>query len=184
MPRQVFQATVQRASVVIPLCNVDGVASILFERRSSTVRTHKQQVCFPGGMVDEGLDATIIQTSLREMQEELGIPPSKIEVLGIVRCNWHEVSSLTGISVTPVVGYIGEMKDLEEFLNPNHDEVEQIFTVPMKDLLNRKYWEIKDKEAPIFTGAPFPIWGLTAFLLERFLLDVVMKCTSQHHTLS
>jgi hypothetical protein len=111
MPREVFQASSKRASVVIPLCNVAGVASILFERRSATVRTHKQEVCFPGGMVEEGIDATIIQTSLREMEEELGIPPEKAEVLGVLRCNWDEVANMTGISVTPVVGYIGLVYD-------------------------------------------------------------------------
>ena len=47
--------------------------------------------CFPGGMVDEDVDGTIIQTSLREMEEELGIPPEKVEVLGILRCDWTEV---------------------------------------------------------------------------------------------
>jgi nudix motif 8 len=102
IPREVFQSTSRRASVVIPLCNKNGVASILFERRSATVRTHKQEVCFPGGMVEEGIDATIIQTSLREMEEELGIPPEKAEVLGVLRCNWDEVANMTGISVTPV----------------------------------------------------------------------------------
>ena len=54
IPRQVFQRSEKRASVVIPLCNVNGVASVLFEQRSSTVRTYKKQVCFPGGMLDEG----------------------------------------------------------------------------------------------------------------------------------
>lgn len=90
--------------MVIPLCNADGVASILFERRSGIVRTYKHQVCFPGGMLDETVDQSIIQTSLRELEEELGIPFEKTEVLGILRCNWHEVASMTGIAVTPVVG--------------------------------------------------------------------------------
>ena len=53
-------------------------------------------VCFPGGMVDEGVDNTIIQTSLREFEEELGIKPEKVEVLGILRCDWGEVASMTG----------------------------------------------------------------------------------------
>eukprot|EP00597_Dinobryon_sp_UTEXLB2267_P002437 CAMPEP_0170081570 /NCGR_PEP_ID=MMETSP0019_2-20121128/17392_1 /TAXON_ID=98059 /ORGANISM="Dinobryon sp., Strain UTEXLB2267" /LENGTH=223 /DNA_ID=CAMNT_0010296041 /DNA_START=136 /DNA_END=807 /DNA_ORIENTATION=+ len=96
MPRNVFHAAERRASVVIPLCNVNGVASILFERRSSKVRTHKRQVCFPGGMLDEGVDSTIIQTSLRETEEEIGIPREKIEVLGILRCKWHEVANMAG----------------------------------------------------------------------------------------
>ena len=176
LPREVFHAAGRRASVVIPLCNVNGVASMLFERRSSKVRTHKQQVCFPGGMVDEGVDHTIIQTSLRELEEELGIPSSKTEVLGILRCNWNEVASMTGIAVTPVVGYIGELNDLKQYLSPNPDEVEQLFTVPMERFLNKNHWEVKEFSAPVFTGGPFVIWGLTAYLLEKFIKDVVMKC--------
>jgi len=176
LPRELYHAADRRASVVIPLCNVNGVASILFERRSSKVRTHKQQVCFPGGMVDEGVDATIIQTSLRELEEELGIPSSKTEVLGVLRCNWNEVASMTGIAVTPVVGYIGELNDLKQYLSPNPDEVEQLFTVPMERFLNKNNWEVKEFSTPVFTGGPFVIWGLTAYLLERFIKDVVMKC--------
>mmetsp|Transcript_27862 Transcript_27862/g.26704 ORF Transcript_27862/g.26704 Transcript_27862/m.26704 type:complete len:342 (+) Transcript_27862:175-1200(+) len=179
MPREVFQASSKRASVVIPLCNVAGVASILFERRSATVRTHKQEVCFPGGMVEEGIDATIIQTSLREMEEELGIPPEKAEVLGVLRCNWDEVENMTGISVTPVVGYIGEFNELK--LTPNPDEVEQLFTVPLSDLLDKNKWTIRDFSTPVFTGGPFVIWGLTAYLLHRFLQDVVNKCSGQEN---
>jgi nudix motif 8 len=176
MPRQVFHAAERRASVVIPLCNVNGVASILFERRSSTVRTHKQQVCFPGGMLDEGVDSTIIQTSLREMEEELGIAKEKIEVLGILRCNWNEVASMTGIDVTPVVGFIGELTELT--LTPNSDEVEDFFTVPLETLLDEDKWLSRNFSTPVFTGGPHIIWGLTAYLLERFLKDVVLKSIS------
>ena len=125
IPRQVFQPVEKRASVVIPLCNVNGIASMLFERRSSTVRTYKHQACFPGGMFDEGVDSTIIQTSLREMYEELGIPPQAIDVLGILRCDWGEVASMTGIAVTPVVGFIGEINDLK--ITPNAAEVTILF---------------------------------------------------------
>jgi hypothetical protein len=53
MPRQVFQASKDRASVLIPLCNDGGKASILFQKRSAFVTKHKHDVCFPGGMVDE-----------------------------------------------------------------------------------------------------------------------------------
>ena len=45
MPREVFQAATKRASVLIPLCNSKGVASVLFERRSANVRTHKNEGC-------------------------------------------------------------------------------------------------------------------------------------------
>jgi hypothetical protein len=45
IPRQVFRAAGKRASVIIPLCNANGIPSILLERRSETVRTHKLEVC-------------------------------------------------------------------------------------------------------------------------------------------
>ncbi len=174
MPREVFHSAEKRASVVIPLCNVNGVASVLFERRSRLVKTYKQQVCFPGGMVEEGVDASIIQTSLREMEEEIGITSEQTEVLGILRCKWSEVAGMTGVAVTPVIGYIGELADLP--LQPNYDEVEQVFTIPMHDLLDSKNWTHKSFSAPAFHGGPYVIWGLTAYLLHRFLDDVVRKC--------
>lgn len=176
MPRHVYHNADRRASVIIPLCNVGGVASVLFERRSMKVRTHKQQVCFPGGMLDEGVDSTIIQTSLREMEEELGVPREKIEVLGILRCNWNEVASMTGIAVTPVIGFIGELNDL--VLTPNSDEVENYFTIPLEDLLDERKWLTRNFSTPVFTGGPHTIWGLTAYLLEKFLKDVVLQCKS------
>ena len=175
MPQQVFTAAERRASVVIPLCNVGGVASVLFERRSNKVRTHKQQVCFPGGMVEEGVDANIIQTSLRETEEELGIPTEKIEVLGILRCNWTEVASMTGVAVTPVVGFIGELNDLKLAANP--DEVDALFTVPMEALLDEANWTYRDFSAPVFNGGPHVIWGLTAYLLDRLLKEILIKAT-------
>jgi len=176
MPREVFHSSIKRASVVIPLCNVHGVASVLFQRRSVMVKTHKQQVCFPGGMVDEGVDASIIQTSLREMEEELGIASEQTEVLGILRCKWSEVAGMTGVAVTPVIGYIGELSELQ--LHPNYDEVEQVFSIPLKDLLDESNWTHKSFSTPAFHGGPFVIWGLTAYLLHRFLDDVVRKCST------
>lgn len=96
IPRQLSPRVERRASVVIPLCNRNGIPSMLFEKRSNHVRTYKNEVCFPGGMLDEGQDGTIIQTALRELEEELGVTISKTEVLGILRCNWNEVASMTG----------------------------------------------------------------------------------------
>lgn len=65
---------------MIPLCNVDGVASVLFTKRSSTLRSHKNEVCFPGGKVDIGVDQHIIHTALREMGEEIGISESAVRL--------------------------------------------------------------------------------------------------------
>jgi nudix motif 8 len=66
-------------------------------------------------------------------------------------------------------------------MTPNPDEVEQLFSVPLNDLLNKNNWVIRDFSTPVFTGGPFVIWGLTAYLLNRFLKDVVSKCSGQEN---
>ncbi len=48
-------------------------------------------MCLPGGMVSEGGDRSIVQTCLREMEEEIGIGHNAVTVLGVLRCNWGEV---------------------------------------------------------------------------------------------
>lgn len=173
LPRNLSSPSPSRASVVIPICNVKGVPSILFERRSSKMRAHKLQVCFPGGMLDEE-DTSIIQTSLREMEEELGIDSEHTEVLGILRCNWNEIFNLTGISVTPVVGYINDYDNLK--IVANKDEVENYFTVPIIDLMEETNWVTGKFSAPVFNGGPYKIWGLTGYILEKFVQEVVLKC--------
>lgn len=61
---------------------------------------------------------------------------------------------------------------------PNEDEVEDMFTVSLSDLIDERKWIIREHSAPVFTGAPYVIWGLTAYLLHKFLKDVVAKCNS------
>ena len=134
MPRRVSTAHARRAGVVLPLCNVDGVPCILFEKRSRKLRAHPDEVCLPGGMVSEGDDKSIVQTCLREMEEEIGIAQNAANVLGVLRCNWGEVHHLVGVAVTPVVCFVGEIGKTQ--LSPNPDEVTECFTVPLKSFLD------------------------------------------------
>jgi nudix motif 8 len=119
-------------------------------------------------------DSTIVQTSLRETYEELGIIEDDVDVLGILRCNWTEVATLTGISVTPVVGFIGDMNKMT--LTPNPNEVESYFTLQLKNIIDEKNWTIYENSTPIFTSGQYVIYGLTAYLLEKFVKDVVVRC--------
>lgn len=171
MPRTVSTAHSKRAGVVLPLCNVDGVPCILFEKRSRRLRAHPDEVCLPGGMVSEGDDKTIIQTCLREMEEEIGIGHNAVSVLGVLRCNWGEVHHLVGVAVTPVVCYLG---DLDKFqLHPNPDECAECFTVPLDLFLDRESWVHKQNYAPFFVGGPHIIWGLTGYIIHRFVMDLL-----------
>jgi len=137
MPRRVSQAHEFRAGVVLPLCNVNGVPCVLFEKRSAKLRAHADEVCFPGGMVSTSNDKSIVATCLREMHEEIeGLEDNPITTLGVLRCNWGEVHHLVGVAVTPVVCYIGEIGGIE--LKPNSDEVAECFTVPLSLFLDRE----------------------------------------------
>jgi hypothetical protein len=100
MPRRVTAAHSKRAGVVIPLVHVDGVPSVLLEKRAANLRAHPDEVCLPGGMVCEMSDRSIVETCLREMKEEIGgldfefhhekTGSQGVSVLGILRCNWGE----------------------------------------------------------------------------------------------
>mmetsp|Transcript_1401 Transcript_1401/g.2936 ORF Transcript_1401/g.2936 Transcript_1401/m.2936 type:complete len:442 (-) Transcript_1401:895-2220(-) len=194
MPRQVTMSHSRRAGVVIPIVHVDGVPSILFEKRSASLRAHPDEVCLPGGMVCETADRTIVETCLREMKEEIGGFDFEyhrdkggthgVSVLGILRCNWGEVHHLVGVAVTPVVCSFNQ--DLAEVdLRPNPDEVAEVFTIPLASLMDKRQWIYKDDHAPIFVGGPYAIWGLTGYILESFWKDILLPFSSRssdlHH---
>ena len=173
MPRTITTAHSKRAGVCLALCLVNGVPSILLEKRARHLRSHPDEVCFPGGMVCDIQDQAIVSTSIREMKEEIGgladnEMTTPIEVIGILRLNWGEVHHLTGVAVTPVVCYLGELPDL----SPNPEEVSEVFTIPLVDLLNKTFWIHKEALAPIFIGGPYVIWGLTGYILERFAIEL------------
>lgn len=174
MPRRVSHAHHRRAGVVLPLCNVNRVPCMLFEKRSAALRAHPDEVCLPGGMVSSANDRSIVATCLREMEEEIqGLDPTGVTVLGILRCNWGEVHHLTGVAVTPAVCFIGEIGNVD--LEPNPEEVAECFTVPLETFLDRERWVHREDYAPIFTGGPHIIWGLTGYIVNRFVKDVMAR---------
>ena len=174
MPRRVSQAHQHRAGVVLPLCNIDGVPCILFEKRSAHLRAHPDEVCLPGGMVSSVDDDSIVATCLREMSEEIeGINTSNMTVLGVLRCNWGEVHHLVGVAVTPVVCFIGDITSAD--IRPNPDEVAECFTVPLDLFLDSERWIFRQGFAPMFTGGPHVIWGLTGYIINRFVKDVLAR---------
>lgn len=162
------------AAVLASLCDVAGEASVLFTKRSETVGTHKGQVSFPGGMRDPE-DNSDEDTALRELQEELGFPRERVRVLG----RFHDARAITGVRVTPVVGYLGEV-DLGR-LSPSAAEIDVVFTVPLAELLDpTKVGEQtfgarqgRPTTLPVFNAGPHPVWGLTAYLLDTLLREVI-----------
>ena len=63
----------------VPLVSVSGEVHLLYTRRALSLSSHSGQVSFPGGK-EEAEDTDLVQTALRETEEELGIPASAVEV--------------------------------------------------------------------------------------------------------
>ncbi len=112
------------SAVLIPLIPGEDGVRILFQKRSAHIR-QGGEICFPGGRFDEEMDGNFKTTALRETCEEIGISEEKITVLGS-----------PGTLITPmnvlIQTYIGilDIVSLDE-LNPNRDEVEELFTISL-----------------------------------------------------
>lgn len=163
--RRRLPGELKRAAVLVPLCVVDGLPSVLFTKRTETVGTHKGQVSFPGGRVDPD-DIDVVDTALRELHEEVGISRDRVRVLGQL----HEVMAITGVGVTPVVGFVGALR-VEE-LQMSAAEIDVGFTLRLDQLVDpehRTAQTLGTRTAPLFTAGPHPVWGLTAWVLDEVL---------------
>ncbi|MFM9662701.1 NUDIX domain-containing protein, partial [Streptomyces scabiei] len=74
---------------------------VVLTQRTETLRNHAGQIAFPGGRADPG-DADLVATALREAEEEIGLPPRAVTVIGLA----DRYRTVTGFEVTPVLGVI------------------------------------------------------------------------------
>jgi nudix motif 8 len=169
LTRRRLRGPARQAAVVVPLCHVDGAPSVLFTRRTEKVGTHKGQVSFPGGMADDD-DEHLRHTALRELDEELGVQPASVDVLGL----FHDAQAITGVHVTPVIGFLGDVR-LDE-LRPSPVEIDDVFTLTLAQLVAPELRYQQDHQRGrmhVFDAGPYPVWGLTAYILAGVLTDLL-----------
>lgn len=164
-----------RAAVLVPLYQAEYGPGMLLIRRTDKVATHRGDISFPGGAVEPG-DRGPVETALREMSEELGIDPARVEVLGRLSTG---VTAYTRFEVTPVVGRI--TYDPESVV-PQPEEVAQVLWLPLRRFAEPGVMRVE--RAP-GTGACRPIyffdvepgvvvWGLTARIVNELLYRLGM----------
>ncbi|KJH44421.1 hydrolase, NUDIX family [Dictyocaulus viviparus] len=176
-------ATTPNMSVLVPLLEVNLTPSVLFTKRSIHLRTHRGEVCFPGGKVENG--ETVEEAALRETHEEIGVEPSSVDVWGCLRPVFTRTLTST---VVPVVGLVPY--DALNSKNVNRNEVQTLFSVPLDELYrSSRYTRFLTKNSsytlPVFFTKDFTvhshnedeflprefrIWGLSAIMLHQFLV--------------
>lgn len=156
-----------RAAAVLCLLG-EGAAGpeVLFVERAATLRTHAGQIAFPGGAADPG-DVDLVDTALREAEEEVGVRRDAVDVLGLLPPAHVAVS---GFDVTAVVGW---WRDRSRARAVDLAEVASVPVVPVAELTDpARRASVRHPSGytgPAFEVAGHLIWGLTAHLLDGVL---------------
>jgi len=155
------------AGVLFPIIQRPLALHVLFTRRASAMKHHAGQVSFPGGRAEPG-DADVLATALRETEEEIGVAPDKVRVVGAL----EPIPTITGYAVTPVIGFVAA--DVRLRLEPA--EVERAFEVPLDFLLDeanvhRSSRRIEGVSVPLheYGYGGERIWGVTAAMIIDFM---------------
>lgn len=150
------------AAVLVPIIPAPN-PKLLLTTRTSHLRNHAGQVAFPGGRIDATDDGPVM-AALREAQEEVGLMPSSVQILGLS----DPYRTGTGYEVRPVVGLVPETPDLR--LNP--DEVADTFEVPLEyvldpvnHILREAEWKGQMRRYYVIEWEGRTIWGATAGML-------------------
>lgn len=155
------------AAVLVPF--VMGPApGVLLTRRGAHLSSHAGQVSFPGGRIDP-VDHSPEAAALREADEEVGLDPGHVEILGRL----DDYVTGTGFRITPVLGLLPDGMSLAELnLRPSPDEVDEMFELPLAVLLDpaapqlhSAIWRGVRREYWVWPHPQHHIWGATAAIL-------------------
>jgi len=155
-----------QAAVLILLYLADNEIYFFLTKRTDELKHHKGQISLPGG-TQEG-NEKLIDTALRETQEEIGINKTSISIIGTITPLFVPV---TGFMIYPFIGY--SLNKLDPKLDPV--EVAAIFSVNISDLLNKENRTIEqrnirgyDVQVPYFKLNDYKVWGATSMILSEF----------------
>ena len=137
--------------------------TVILTLRPESMRKHPGQVSFPGGRIDPGDDGPIA-AALREAEEEIGLPPSRVTVIGIA----DRYLTVTGFEVTPVLAIV----QAGLTLTPHPDEVAAVFEAPLRHILDpahqhvrTAHWRGRERTYYEILWEDRKIWGATAAMI-------------------
>lgn len=152
------------AAVLIPIVSNQGQLEVLLTKRASHLRHHPGQISFPGGKAEPS-DQNLIATALRETQEEIGLKPENIQILGQLK----SYQTISGYEITPIVAFAQK----EQNYQFDDNEVAEVFHVPLSHFLKREhhikvatFHQGKSHNIHFMPYQNHNIWGATAAILH------------------
>jgi len=171
------EAFYRHGAVLIPLFRDGGEYKVLFTKRTDTVEAHRGQISFPGGRIDEE-DRSLLDTALRETEEEIGLPRQAVSVLG--RSDDARTLSSNFI-VHPFVGLIPYPYPFRL----NAGEVKKLVEVPFKLFFGAEEMIPVEYEGKIYQNLAYTydgevVWGATARIM-RNLVEILLSSFNIEH---
>lgn len=157
----------RRAAVLAPVIDRDGEPHLLLTKRADHLGEHAGQMSFPGGG-EEPSDADLRATALREAEEEIGLPPEEVDVVGRL----DDIRTVTEYSVRP---FVARVPDVD--FTPDEREVAEVVVLSVADLTDLDNYESERRDHPyygdirlhFFRVGGYTVWGATGRILVQLL---------------
>jgi len=156
------------AAVLVALVERPSGLHVILTRRADALRNHSGQIALPGGRSDEG--EAPWDTALREAQEEIGLDPGFVRLVGM----GDRFEMVTGFVITPVVGFVRPGFSIA----PAEAEVAEVFETPFGFLMDPGNHEVRERDFGdgrlrryyAMAHDERVIWGATAWILRSLYL--------------
>ncbi|MDE0035229.1 MAG: CoA pyrophosphatase [Deltaproteobacteria bacterium] len=165
-PKAIIGGDFRAAAVLAPIQERPDGDYLILTLRADNLSSHSGQVAFPGGSVDPGDDGPLA-TALRETEEEIGVDPGHVRIVGQL----DQVFAGYNFLVTPFVGLIPYPYEFR----PDPRETAEVFSVPVAALLRQEALtldsRLSQRSEPIyhFQYQEWDIWGATARMVKQLL---------------